>query len=252
MKLKNRSGSMPLKRIERMLVSVASRSLRLRSSRRLTSCWPWPGGVGDHQPAAVQHADELLQLFGANRLRRELALEALGDFVEARLAVEHLQDGELLFLEAEVLQADGVLHDPVEPPLVAMLPGAQIGPLADRQLPRGAGDQASARVAMLRRVGDGESGRGGVMPAELCPTASRSPYLPLSHSCPHSARACCSGAAGAQVNRHRCRQAVAEIQLPCSWRLATSARTLYMPSDRTSELTLVIRPRTVSLRPRAI
>ena len=100
------------------------------------------GGVGDHQAAAVQHADELLQLFGADRLRREVALEPLGDFVEARLAVEHLQDRVLLFLEAVVLQADGILHDPIEPPLVAMLPRAQIGPLANRQLSRRAGDKA--------------------------------------------------------------------------------------------------------------
>ena len=64
-----------------------------------------PRRVGQHQAAAVEHADEVLQLLDANRLRRELGFEPLGDVVEARVAVEHLQDGELLLLEAEVLEA---------------------------------------------------------------------------------------------------------------------------------------------------
>ena len=100
------------------------------------------GGVGDHQAAAVEHADELLQLLGADGLRREVAFETLGDFVEARVAVEHLQDRVLFFFEPVVLQADGVFDDPVEPALVALLARFQIGPLANRQLTRGAGNQA--------------------------------------------------------------------------------------------------------------
>jgi hypothetical protein len=100
------------------------------------------GGIGDHQPAAVKHADELLQLLGADGLRRKLALEALGDFVEARLAVEHLQDRKFLFLKAEILQSHRVLHNPIQPALIAMLPRAQIGPLANRQLSRRTGDEA--------------------------------------------------------------------------------------------------------------
>ena len=90
----------------------------------------------------MQHADELLQLLGANRLRREIALEPLGDFVEARLAVEHLQNRVFLFLEAVILQADRILHDPIQPPLIPLLPRLQIGPLANRQLSRRAGDKA--------------------------------------------------------------------------------------------------------------
>ena len=134
---------MPLKRNARMLLSVRRAvPCVFRSSRRFLSCQPWPGGVGDHQPAAVQHADELLQLFDADRLRRELALEPLGDFVEARLAVEHLQDGVLFFLEAEVLQADGLLHDPVDAALVALLPRARSGRMRIGSFARRAGDKA--------------------------------------------------------------------------------------------------------------
>ncbi len=107
-----------------MLVSVASRCLLCAFVAALDQLLPLAGRIGEHQAAAVQHADELLQLLGADRLRREFALEALGDLVEARVAVEHLQDGEFLFLEAVILQADRILHDPVQAALVAMLPGA--------------------------------------------------------------------------------------------------------------------------------
>ena len=130
------------------------------------------GGVGDHQPAAVQHADELLQLFGADRLRREVALETLGDFVEARLAVEHLQDRVLFFFEAVVLQPDGILHDPIDPALVALLLALQIGPLADRQLARRAGDKAVGECGHREGLGeeDKETRRGG--DKEICVSTS--------------------------------------------------------------------------------
>ena len=111
---------MPRMRNARMLLSAPSSSLRFFSSRRSLSWHALARRVGEHQPAAVQHADEVLQLLDADRLRRELGFEPLGDLVEARLAVEHLQDGELFFLEAEVLQADRVLHHPVGAALVAL------------------------------------------------------------------------------------------------------------------------------------
>src|SRR5262249_28379815 len=64
------------------------------------------GRIGDHESAAMEHANKLLQFLSANRLRREVALEAIGDFVEAGLAIEHLQDGELFFLKPVILQAN--------------------------------------------------------------------------------------------------------------------------------------------------
>ena len=134
-----------------MLVSVAIRCCLTFSPRRFDQLLALPGRVGDHQPAAVQHADELLQLLGANRLRRKLALETIGDLVQARLPVEHLQNGELFFLEAEVLQADWVFHHPVNPPLVPMPAGAQIGPLANRQPSRRAGNQTFGKSGHGRR-----------------------------------------------------------------------------------------------------
>ena len=148
------------------------------------------GGVGDHQPAAVEHADELLQLLGADRLRRKVALEAFGDFVEARLAVEHLQDRVFFFLEAVVLQADGIFDDPVEPALVALLLALRSGRLRIGSFREELETRLSARVAMERgqgsevrgqgreRQGDKESGRQGDSGSQI----SLSPCLPLSLS----------------------------------------------------------------------
>ena len=63
------------------------------------------------------------------------------DFVEARLAVEHLQDGVLFFLEAEVVQPDRLLDHPIELALIALLQRGQVGPHPHRQLPSGTGNQ---------------------------------------------------------------------------------------------------------------
>jgi hypothetical protein len=46
-----------------------------------------------------------------------------------------LQDGVFFFLEAVILQADGVFYDPVDAALIALFARVQVGPLADRQLP---------------------------------------------------------------------------------------------------------------------
>ena len=72
--------------------------------------------AGHHQPAAVQHAQEVVQLLEGDLLRGEFVLEALLDLVQARLAVEHLQDGVFFLLEAEVVQAHRVLDHPVGAP----------------------------------------------------------------------------------------------------------------------------------------
>jgi hypothetical protein len=94
---------------------------------------------GDHQPAAVQHPQELLQLVERDLLRRELGLEALLDLVHARLPVEHLEDRELLLLEAVVVQPDRVLHDPVAAAQVVVAAGAEVRPFPQRELSGGAG-----------------------------------------------------------------------------------------------------------------
>ena len=59
--------------------------------------------VGEHQPAAMEHSDKVLQLLDANRLRGKFGFKLLGDIFQARLTVEHLQNGELFFLEPVVL-----------------------------------------------------------------------------------------------------------------------------------------------------
>ena len=47
-------------------------------------------------------------------------LELLLHVVQAGLAVEHFEDGELFLLKAEVVQPDRLLDDPVDPALIAM------------------------------------------------------------------------------------------------------------------------------------
>ena len=220
-----------------MLVSVGQPLFALPFVAAFDELLALPGGVGDHQAAAVEHADELLQLLGADRLRRKLALEPLGDLVEARLAVEHLQDRELLFLEAVVLQADRVLDDPVDPPLVALLPRR-----ADRAA---CGSAASARNWKPdcrqawpwrgSRVESRGSRAGDAMSRCLLALDPRPSTLDSSRRPAHVAARRC----------RRCSRWIVIVagmpsrssQLPCSWRLATSARTLYVPSQRTSELT---------------
>ena len=92
---------------------MLSHSLRLRSLRRLRQFAPLARRADHHQPAAVQHAEKLLQFFQGDLLRGKFGLEALLDFVQADVPVEHLQDGVFLLLEAIVVQADGLLDDPV-------------------------------------------------------------------------------------------------------------------------------------------
>ena len=51
----------------------------------LAKLMPLAGHVGDHQSAAVQHSQELLQFFEGDLLRRKLGLESLLDLVQADL-----------------------------------------------------------------------------------------------------------------------------------------------------------------------
>src|SRR5487761_1443604 len=103
---------------------------------------PLAGHVGDDQAAAVQHADELLQLFDADLLRRKLGLELVLDLVEAGLPVEHLENGELFLLKTKVVESDGLLDDPIGASLVAVLARGKVGPHAHGKLARRAGNQA--------------------------------------------------------------------------------------------------------------
>ena len=107
---------------------------------------PLAGRVGEDQPALVQHPDELLQLLDADFLRAELGLEPPLELVEAGPAIQPAEQRVFLLLEAEVLQGNRVLHDPIGPPVVAMPLEGQVGPGAEQQPPRGAGGE---------RVGDG-------------------------------------------------------------------------------------------------
>ncbi len=87
---------------------------------------PLPRGFRNHQSATVQHTDELLQVLVSDLLWCELGLELLLDFLQACLAVEHLQDRELLLVETEVVQPDGLFDDPVYFAVVTLLARRQI------------------------------------------------------------------------------------------------------------------------------
>ncbi len=102
---------------------------------------PLAGHAGDYQPAAVEHAEELLQLLQGDFLRREFILEAFLDLVQTGPAVEHLEDGVFLLLEAVVVQSDRLLHHPVRLTQVLLFARGQIGSLPERQLPGGTGYQ---------------------------------------------------------------------------------------------------------------
>ena len=96
--------------------------------------------VRNHQAVGVQHPDELPQLFHRDFLGRKELLEFNLDFVEARIAVEHLQDRVFFFLKAEVVQADRFLDHPIDLAQIALLLGRQIGPHPHREHPCGAGN----------------------------------------------------------------------------------------------------------------
>ena len=120
----------------------AQNSCHQRSVAALEQLPPLARHVGDHQPAAVQHADELAELFEADLLRGELLFELPLEIVEAALPVEHLQQGEFFFLKAEVVQPDRVFDDPIRLPLIALPPSDQIGPQPQSERPSRAGQQA--------------------------------------------------------------------------------------------------------------
>ena len=114
-------------------------SWRKRWSRRFLKLHALAGSFGKHQPALVQHADKVAQLFQLDLLRWELGFELVLDIVQAALAVDHLQDGVLFLLETEVVQPDRILDNPIRAALVTLASGDQVGPNAQCQPATGAG-----------------------------------------------------------------------------------------------------------------
>ena len=77
--------------------------------------------------------------------------EAVFQLVEADVAVQPVQQGVFLFLEAEVVQPHRVLDDPVAASQVMLAAGDEVGPPPDRQRACGTGKQTVVK-------GDHESG----------------------------------------------------------------------------------------------
>jgi hypothetical protein len=97
----------------------------------------------------VQHANEAAQLFERNFLRRELLFELAAQNIQAGLAIEPIQNGEFFFLKAEVIQADGIFHNPELPPLIALLVHHQVRTPANAQRASRAGDEAIGKGGHL-------------------------------------------------------------------------------------------------------
>ncbi len=78
------------------------------------------------QPGGHQLAGEALQVLELQPVRLELVLEPLAHVLHRVLAVEQVEDEVLLLVEPVVLQADRVLDDVVDLPLVALLGDVQV------------------------------------------------------------------------------------------------------------------------------
>ena len=102
---------------------------------------PLAGDLADHKAAAMQHADELLQVAVGHLLRREAGLESLLDLLKTRPAVQHLEDRILFLVEAEIIESHRFLDDPVRAAVVLLAARDQIGSHAQPHRPRRTADQ---------------------------------------------------------------------------------------------------------------
>ncbi len=93
----------------------------------------------------MQHADEAAQFFQRNFLWCELLFEAMPQIVEARQAIEPIQDRKFFFLKTEVIQPDRIFDNPILPPLIALLRHYQIGTPTDCERPSGTGNQTVSK-----------------------------------------------------------------------------------------------------------
>ena len=91
--------------------------------------------ITDHQSAAVQHSDELLQVAKRDLLRREALFETVLDLLQADVPVQHVQNVELFVMEPKVLESDRFFDDPVAGALVLVPAVAKVRTLAHRQRP---------------------------------------------------------------------------------------------------------------------
>ena len=96
--------------------------------------------------AAAPDGGELTQVTVVKRRPGPVA-----QVVEACLAVEPIEQCEFFFLEAEVIQADGVFYDPILPALIALFGDLQIGTPTDGQRSSGTGNKAVGKSGHSER-----------------------------------------------------------------------------------------------------
>ena len=99
---------------------------------------PLPRSVADDQAAAVERGHEAGQFFDGDPAGRETGLELLLEPLQARLAIEHVEEGILLGAEAEIAQRNRILHDPPDLPLVGLPRRHEVTAAAEADGARGA------------------------------------------------------------------------------------------------------------------
>ena len=133
------------------------------------------GRFGDDQALGMQDADERLQLLQAQPPWSELPLKSLLDVIQARRAVQHLQNAEFLVAELVVAQRDRILDAPVPAAAELQRLDPQVTPPAQPELAGGRGRrERGTGVGGPRR--DGGPAGTGVSGGE---GRSRHPRIPV-------------------------------------------------------------------------
>src|SRR5207237_9273125 len=89
------------------------------------------GHIAHDEAKFVEPKQEVLKLLHAEPQRSELALEALADFFQRGMAVEHAEDRTFLVAKAKELERYGVVDDPVALRLAAVRCQDEVRPHSD-------------------------------------------------------------------------------------------------------------------------
>ena len=128
---------------------------------------PLARAVADDEPTAVEGGHETGQFLDRDAAGGEAGLELLLEPLQARLAVEHVEEGILLGAEAEIAQRDRVFHDPPDLPLVGLPRGHEVTAPAQAD---------GARGTRSEGIRGGGHGSGGSFPRKAI--ASPAPGAP--------------------------------------------------------------------------
>ena len=83
-------------------------------------------GMRDNQAATVKHANELLQILQGNALRCKFCLKGFPNLLKRGLSIQHIENGKLLLVKAEVVESYRFFHDPIRTPIITMTTRFQV------------------------------------------------------------------------------------------------------------------------------